>query len=144
MSSDSTKVFCHNLPYSFDRRDIEDLFKDCGELSDVDIMKGRDGQNRGIAIVTFRERRDAEKAIKDVSNQRIEGRMVTCREDRGAGYVHPDTARKEERDRRDGGRGGSRSRGRDRSGGRRDRSRGRGDRSRGGRSGGRRSRSRGR
>ena len=31
--------------------------------------------------------------------------MITIREDRGAGYVHPDTARKEERDRRDDKRG---------------------------------------
>lgn len=116
-------IFVHNLPFDFEREDIEDLFADHGKVTDVYMFKKSDGGFKGMAVVTLKDEQDVDRAIKEVSGKRLDGRMITCREDRGVGYTHPDSnARKE-----DWGGGGDRRRD-----SRRRDSRGRGGRSRGG------------
>lgn len=109
----SSKIFAHNLPWNWETRDIEDQFNEVGKVTDVHLLKKDDGSSRGMAIVTFKEEEDARAAVKEISGKRIDGRMITCREDRGVGYVHPDTARRDEK-RSDDRRGDSRGRGGDR------------------------------
>lgn len=122
-----SKIFAHNLPWNWETRDIEDQFNEVGKVTDVHLLKKDDGSSRGMAIVTFKEEEDARAAVKEISGKRIDGRMITCREDRGVGYVHPDTARRDDR-KGGGGRDRDESRGRGgdrRGGGRRGDSRGR-------------------
>lgn len=114
-----SKIFAHNLPFNWDVRDVEDEFNAVGKVTDVHLFKRDDGSFKGMAVITFKEEDDSRAAIKEISGKRIDGRMITCREDRGVGYVHPDTSSK--------GGGRDRSRGRGRSGGRGGRDGGRKD-----------------
>ena len=109
-------------------------------------MRGRDGRSKGMASVTLAGPEDVEECIQALNDQDVDGRKMTCREDRGTGYVHPASMEKSEarkgkgkgkgkgwgkRDRWDdwGGRGGRYDSPRGRRGGRRD-SRDRGGRGR--------------
>ena len=89
----ATKVFLHNMPYGFEKGDIEELLRDrkCPAADDVDVMTGRDGRSKGMAIVTFGTDDDAQKSIENLDKLTVGGREITAREDRGSGYVHPDS-----------------------------------------------------
>jgi len=88
---DGSKVFLHNLPYGFEKRDYEDLFAkhNLREYKDIDVMKGRDGRSKGMASVTLGSSEEVEDAIQALNDQEVDGRKMTCREDRGSGYAHP-------------------------------------------------------
>ncbi|CAD7962551.1 unnamed protein product [Amoebophrya sp. A25] len=125
---ESTRVFVHNLPYNMDEKDIRDFLRDAGEIRHVDVKLGRDGRPRGIAIVEFEKDEDAKYCISKMDETKLDGRTITCREDRGSGYVHPDAFKKKGKGkfeydygrgsprRGGGGRHDSRARGRGRSG----------------------------
>ena len=56
----SRKVFVHNLPYGFEKADVQDVFGKYGDIVEVEVMRGRDGQSRGMVIIEFDSSSDAE------------------------------------------------------------------------------------
>jgi cold-inducible RNA-binding protein len=66
MNKDSTnKVYVGNIPFSITEQELQDFFKDCGEIVQVNVVKDRDtGRPRGFAFVTFASAEGAESATK--------------------------------------------------------------------------------
>jgi len=87
----SVRVFVHNLPFTCEKRDLLDLFGEMGEIVEIELLRSRHGSFRGICVVEYENADDAERCIRKMNHHRLEGRMITCREDRGTGYVHPET-----------------------------------------------------
>jgi ATP-dependent DNA helicase RecG len=76
-TSDYAKVFVGNIDYASSESDIEELFTQFGEISDVHIHKDRTtGRSRGSAVVEF-ERSDALiKVLKSISPILLDGRKL--------------------------------------------------------------------
>ncbi|CAI8586160.1 unnamed protein product [Vicia faba] len=70
------KTICvRNLSYSVERADMEDIFKDCGEVVDVEFKTDSEGRFRGFGFVKFGTVEAAEKALNlhntELLNRRI-------------------------------------------------------------------------
>ncbi|RWV97047.1 hypothetical protein GW17_00040193 [Ensete ventricosum] len=57
------KVYVVNLPWDFSAPDIEKLFSQCGTVKDVEIIKQKNGKNRGFAFVTMASEEEARAAV---------------------------------------------------------------------------------
>ncbi|KAL1548028.1 29 kDa ribonucleoprotein B, chloroplastic-like [Salvia divinorum] len=70
------KLFVLNLPWSFSVADIKTLFSECGDVSDVEIIKQKDGKNRGFAFVTMASADGAQAAIEKFDSYEVVGRII--------------------------------------------------------------------
>ncbi|XP_027080190.1 28 kDa ribonucleoprotein, chloroplastic isoform X2 [Coffea eugenioides] len=70
------KLFVLNLPWSFTVADIKNLFAECGTVTDVEIIKQKDGKNRGFAFVTMASGEEAQAAIKKFDSHELSGRII--------------------------------------------------------------------
>ncbi|CAJ2657565.1 unnamed protein product [Trifolium pratense] len=62
--AESKTIFVRNLSYSVERTDMEDIFKDCGEVVDVRFNIDPEGRFRGFGHVEFGTAEAAQKALK--------------------------------------------------------------------------------
>ncbi|KAK4420314.1 ribonucleoprotein, chloroplastic [Sesamum alatum] len=70
------KLFVLNLPWSFSVVDIKKLFGECGTVEDVEIIKQKDGKNRGFAFVTMSSGEEAQAAIEKYDSYEVVGRII--------------------------------------------------------------------
>ncbi|KAI3469154.1 hypothetical protein Pfo_025817 [Paulownia fortunei] len=70
------KLFVLNLPWSFSVADIKKLFGECGTVADVEIIKQKDGKNRGFAFVTMASGEEAQAAIEKYDSYELVGRII--------------------------------------------------------------------
>ncbi|GAU43021.1 hypothetical protein TSUD_12760 [Trifolium subterraneum] len=62
--AESKTIFVRNLSYSVERTDMEDIFKDCGEVVDVRFNIDSEGRFRGFGHVEFGTAEAAQKALE--------------------------------------------------------------------------------
>lgn len=73
----SCSIFVGNLPYSFEERDVVNLFERFGRLGTVSVPMDRyTRRNRGFSFVEFEQRADAEDAFNKYNGYEIEGRRL--------------------------------------------------------------------
>ncbi|KAK4252739.1 hypothetical protein QN277_014349 [Acacia crassicarpa] len=60
----SKTVFVGNLSYSVERADLENLFKDCGDILDIRLATDREGRFKGFGHVEFATPEAAQNALK--------------------------------------------------------------------------------
>jgi RNA recognition motif-containing protein len=73
----SSSIFIGNLPYTFEERDISNLFDRFGRLVQISVPMDRyTRRNRGFAFIEFEQRADAEDAYNKYNNYDIEGRKL--------------------------------------------------------------------
>ncbi|XP_027361026.1 29 kDa ribonucleoprotein A, chloroplastic [Abrus precatorius] len=70
------KLYVVNLPWSMSASDIKDLFAQCGNVTDVEIIKNKDGRSRGYAFVTMASGEEALAAVDKFDSQEISGRII--------------------------------------------------------------------
>ncbi|CAL5355754.1 unnamed protein product [Camellia sinensis] len=70
------KLFVLNLPWSFSVDDIKIFFAECGTVSDVEIIKHKDGKNRGFAFVTMGSGEEAQAVIDKFDSHELLGRIL--------------------------------------------------------------------
>ncbi|KAL3497809.1 hypothetical protein ACH5RR_040541 [Cinchona calisaya] len=70
------KLFVLNLPWTFSVADIKNLFGECGTVTDVEIIKQKDGKNRGFAFVTMTSGEEAQAAIEKFDSYELSGRII--------------------------------------------------------------------
>ena len=76
-------LFVGNLPYNATEAELRELFSEVGSLVNVYLPTDREtGKLRGFAFVDFRERTDAEEAIRRFNQQLFKGRPLTVNEAR--------------------------------------------------------------
>lgn len=97
----ATKLFVGSLPYSTTDADLEELFKQFGDVASAKVIFDRDtNRSKGFGFVEFDDDDAAKKAVDALNNSDLQGRTIVVNEARP----------REERPRRDfgGDRGGDR------------------------------------
>lgn len=123
----STKLYVGNLSFNTTENDLQDLFAQYGEVSEVQLIVDRMTQRpRGFAFVTMATKEGADEAVRKVNGENFDGRNLVVNEARP----------REERSGGGGGGGGGRSFGGGGGGGGGGFRGGRGGGDRGGRGGG--------
>jgi RNA recognition motif-containing protein len=85
------RIYVGSLPYSVDERQLETLFGQYGQVSDVQVITDRmTGQAKGFAFVEMANDDEAQKAIAGLNGTEVGGRTLTVneareRENRGGG-----------------------------------------------------------
>jgi RNA recognition motif-containing protein len=96
----TTSLFVGNIPYSFEERDVINIFERFGKLRSVSVPIDRyTRRNRGFAFVDFEVRQDAEDAYNKYNGYEMEGRRL--RMDWDIGRNAKDTLRGDKSPRRD-------------------------------------------
>ena len=85
------RLYVGNLPFSTTENDLEDMFKQAGTVTSVDLMQDRQtGKSRGFAFIQMGSDAEAAKAIEILQGKDFGGRAMTVnearpREERGGG-----------------------------------------------------------
>lgn len=107
------KLYVGNLSFNTTEIAIQDLFSQCGTVSEVMLMQDKfTGRSRGFAFVTMSSDAEAQAAVATFHGKDLDGRALTVnearpREDRppGGGGGRFDGPRRDSRDDRRGGGG---------------------------------------
>ena len=76
-----TKVFVGNLSFDTTREQLEELFKQAGEVTEVVMPTDRmSGRPRGFAFVSFATDEAAAAAIQNLDGQQLDGRNLRVNE----------------------------------------------------------------
>jgi cold-inducible RNA-binding protein len=88
------KLYVGNLSFETTENDLQDLFEQHGQVSEVSLMMDRmTGKSRGFAFVTMNDKAQAEAAMTALNGKELAGRALNINE------AHP----REERPRPHGG-----------------------------------------
>ena len=85
------KMYVGNLPFKTTSDELQELFSNHGEVTDIYMPTDRDsGRPRGFAFVTMSSKEEMEAAIKALDGEELDGRALRineaqAREDRGGG-----------------------------------------------------------
>ena len=77
-------VYVGNLAWTVSWQDLKDHFKTIGPVLNADVMQEADGRSKGCGLVTFQNKRDADRAIAELHDTELDGRNIFVREDRDA------------------------------------------------------------
>lgn len=81
-----TRVFVGNLAWSVEQEELESIFQEkVGNVVSVDVKTKADGRSKGWAIVDFGSDADAKRAISELHDFEVEGRLMIVREDKETG-----------------------------------------------------------
>ncbi|KAI3905036.1 hypothetical protein MKX01_017282 [Papaver californicum] len=70
------KLYVVNIPWTVSVADMKSLFGECGTVTDVEIIKQRDGRNRGFAFITMSTGEEARDVINKFNGYEISGRVI--------------------------------------------------------------------
>ena len=85
------RIYLGNLPYESAEEELEETFRQYGQVESVTIIKDRDtGRSKGFGFVEMPEDSEAQSAIDALNGQEMGGRALTVnearpREERGGG-----------------------------------------------------------
>src|SRR5204863_7600515 len=85
------KLYVGNLSFETTENDLQDLFEQHGQVSEVALMMDRmTGKSRGFAFVTMNDKAQADAALAALNGKEVSGRALTVnearpREERGGG-----------------------------------------------------------
>ncbi|KAK8839160.1 hypothetical protein M9Y10_032087 [Tritrichomonas musculus] len=75
--SNEGNITLRNLDDTIDTKMIHDAFSQFGEVVSCRIPKGKNGEKFGVAYIQFKNPKDAQQAIKEMTGMVINGRNVT-------------------------------------------------------------------
>ena len=84
-------IYVGNLSFDATESDVENAFREYGEVQKVSIAKDREtGRSRGFGFVEMQDKQAGQNAINGLNSKDIAGRTVTVnearpRENRGGG-----------------------------------------------------------
>lgn len=77
------KLYVGNLNYRMTEDSVADLFRAYGDVESVKLITDREtGRSRGFAFVDMPNKSEALNALKELSNQEVEGRPLVVNEAR--------------------------------------------------------------
>eukprot|EP00929_Paragymnodinium_shiwhaense_P027662 TRINITY_DN16190_c0_g1_i1.p1 TRINITY_DN16190_c0_g1~~TRINITY_DN16190_c0_g1_i1.p1 ORF type:complete len:383 (+),score=64.46 TRINITY_DN16190_c0_g1_i1:75-1223(+) len=85
--AEGCRVYVGNLPFKATWKDLKDHFRQAGTVVHADVMqeRGTAMNSKGCGIVEFASPKDAARAIRDLHDSEILGRLIFVREDRDKG-----------------------------------------------------------
>jgi RNA recognition motif-containing protein len=85
-------VYVGNLAWSVSWQALKDHMRQAGNVIRADIMEESQGRSKGCAIVTFDSPASAARAIQELNDTELEGRLIFVREDRERGPAATESA----------------------------------------------------
>ena len=77
----SKRIFVGNLPFSTTEEELNDLFKENGQVESVAIITNRySGRSRGFGFVEMTDDTEAGKAIEELNGKVLEEREIVVSE----------------------------------------------------------------
>ncbi|XP_056842292.1 nucleolin 2 isoform X2 [Raphanus sativus] len=76
----STTLFAGNLPFQLESADVENFFKEVGDIVDVRLASDPDGRSKGYGHVEFASPEAAQKALKLMNGKPLLGRDIRLSE----------------------------------------------------------------
>jgi cold-inducible RNA-binding protein len=77
------KLYVGNLSFETTENDLQDLFEQHGQVSEVSLMMDRmTGKSRGFAFVTMNDKTQADSAMAALNGKEVAGRALTVNEAR--------------------------------------------------------------
>ncbi|GAU31417.1 hypothetical protein TSUD_221870 [Trifolium subterraneum] len=70
------KLCVFNLPWSLSAPDIKDLFAQCGNVINVEIIKSKQGKGKGYTFVTMDTGEEAQAVVDKFNGHEISGRII--------------------------------------------------------------------
>jgi polyadenylate-binding protein len=71
-----TNVFVKNFGEDLDEQKINDLFGQYGKITSVKVMSNEEGKPKGFGFVAFDDAEHAEKAVEELHNKEINGKVL--------------------------------------------------------------------
>jgi RNA-binding proteins (RRM domain) len=81
--STSLSVFVGNLSYNTSWQNLKDHMRQAGNIDKATILQGPDGKSKGCGIVIYQHPKDAQRAIRQLTDSMLDGRNIFVREYRG-------------------------------------------------------------
>ena len=81
-----TRVFVGNIPYSSNEKKVREHMSRAGEVQSVELFLDEVGVSRGCCIIEYSNASDATRAIDTLHHSRIDGRVITVKEDDSHSY----------------------------------------------------------
>lgn len=79
----ATKLFVGSLPWAVDDAQLEELFKEFGEVASAKVIIDRDtNRSKGFGFVEFEDDAAAHAAIDKLNNSELNGRTIVVNEAR--------------------------------------------------------------
>lgn len=78
------KIVIWNLPFHMRWQDVKDVCREYGSVIRADVPLRPDGKSKGMGMVLFERKDEAERAITGITGREIDGRIVDCRHDKYA------------------------------------------------------------
>lgn len=79
----ANKVYVGNLPYSFTKQDLEELFQGFGTVRAAEVIMDREtGRSRGFGFVEMETAEGMQQAIASLHERNVQGRNLTVNEAR--------------------------------------------------------------
>ncbi|MFZ5805637.1 MAG: RNA recognition motif domain-containing protein [Verrucomicrobiota bacterium] len=79
----NSKLYVGNIAHSVTEGVLQDLFAQCGNVTDVHIIMDKfTGQSRGFGFVTMGTPEEAQKAVAELHDKEVEGRKIVVNEAR--------------------------------------------------------------
>ncbi|KAF9047727.1 hypothetical protein BJ165DRAFT_1344497 [Panaeolus papilionaceus] len=82
ISKRENRVYVGNLSYDVKYRDLMEFMRGAGEVLFAEVLVTPTGVSKGCGIVEFASQEDAQRSIRELSEQPLLGRPVFIREDR--------------------------------------------------------------
>ena len=77
------KMYVGNLSFETTENDLQDLFEQHGQVSEVNLMMDRmTGKSRGFAFVTMNDDEQAKSAMSALNGKELNGRALNVNEAR--------------------------------------------------------------
>lgn len=78
---ESKRLFVGNLPYSSNRKELEELFSDCGPVkASLIIIDRQTGRSKGFGFVEMVHLEDAHRALKKFDGYEYNSRVINVSE----------------------------------------------------------------
>lgn len=77
-----TSVYVWNLSYDTSWQTLKDHMRQAGNVDQATILTGSNGESIGCGVVVYQRPQEAQRAIRELQNSEIDGRVMYVREDR--------------------------------------------------------------
>ena len=74
-------VFCSNLSYQTSWQDLKDHMRKAGNVDQADIWMDHNRRSKGLAVVTYQHKREAERAVRELNESVLDGRSILVKAD---------------------------------------------------------------
>ncbi|GMF12002.1 unnamed protein product [Phytophthora lilii] len=76
------RVYVGNLSWNVKWQELKDHMKKVGTVVHADVLEESNGRSKGCGLVEYATQEEAAKAIAELNNTELEGRLIFVREDR--------------------------------------------------------------